>query len=209
MEGFGGVPSYNTPWNDFVSVTSFSLHHHKSPWHESDTTNKTEILSFKVIVSSATITLIFVHFGAFIEAFQIPGSRKDPICAANMGSKISLLVYEWPLIKCKIWYMNGLIFQKFPKFEPKLGSNLRKFCKNRVILLKIWLKIGPIGMWMGHFFLKNLYLYLYLVFVLSNFVAAHPYQNQTWVPPEFQIIFLLELKMSRQTQWSEESPNKV
>ena len=35
-------------------------------------------------------------------------------CAANMGSKISLLVYEWPLIKCKIWYMNGLIFQKFP-----------------------------------------------------------------------------------------------
>ena len=25
-------------------------------------------------------------------------------CATNMGSKIILLVYEWPLINCKIWY---------------------------------------------------------------------------------------------------------
>ena len=40
-------------------------------------------------------------------------------CATNMGSKISLLVYEWPLIKCQILYMNGSIFQHFPKFEPK------------------------------------------------------------------------------------------
>ena len=42
---------------------------------------------------------------------------------ANMGSKISLLVhvYECPLMKCKIWYMNGLIFQNFPKLEPKLA----------------------------------------------------------------------------------------
>ena len=43
-------------------------------------------------------------------------------CAANMGSKISLLVYEWPLIKCKIWYMNGSIFQNLAKFEPKLAQ---------------------------------------------------------------------------------------
>ena len=43
-------------------------------------------------------------------------------CAANMGSKISLLVYEWPHIKCKIRYMNGSIFQNFPKFEPKLAQ---------------------------------------------------------------------------------------
>ena len=46
-------------------------------------------------------------------------------CAANMGSKISLLVYEWPLIKCKIWYMNGLIFQKF----RNLSQNWLKFKK--------------------------------------------------------------------------------
>ena len=42
--------------------------------------------------------------------------------AANMGTKISLLLYEWPLIKCKIWYMNGSIFQNVPKFEPKLAQ---------------------------------------------------------------------------------------
>ena len=48
---------------------------------------------------------------------------KDPGgCAANMGSKISLLVYEWPLVKCKIWYVNGAIFQNFPKFQPKLAQ---------------------------------------------------------------------------------------
>ena len=39
VEGFGGVPSYNTPWNDFVFVTSFSLYHHKSQQYESDTMN--------------------------------------------------------------------------------------------------------------------------------------------------------------------------
>ena len=50
-------------------------------------------------------------------------------CAANMGSKISLLVYEWPLIKCKIWYMNGLIFQNFPKYEPKLAQIYENFGK--------------------------------------------------------------------------------
>ena len=47
-------------------------------------------------------------------------------CAVNMGSKISLMVYDWPLIKCKIWYMNGSIFQNLTKI-PKIGSNLRNF----------------------------------------------------------------------------------
>ena len=51
--------------------------------------------------------------------------------ATNMGSKISLLVHEWLLIRCKIWYMNESIF-------------------------KIWPKIGLIGIWMGCFFLKKL-----------------------------------------------------
>ena len=80
-------------------------------------------------------------------------------CAANMGSKISLLVYEWPIIKCKIWYMNGSIFSKFGQIWAKIGSNLRKFWKKLVILFKIWPKIGPIGILMGYFFLKNWYLY--------------------------------------------------
>ena len=63
-------------------------------------------------------------------------------CAANMGSKISsLLVYEWPLIKPRICYMNGWIFENCLKF------------------IKIWSKIWLISIWMSHFFLKNWYFY--------------------------------------------------
>ena len=68
------------------------------------------------------------------------------------GSQNQPLGIRMTLVKCKIWYMNGSLFQNFPKFEPK-------FWKNRLILLKIWPKIGPIGICNGHFFLKNWYLY--------------------------------------------------
>ena len=87
--------------------------------------------------------------------------------AVNMGSKIRLLVYEWPLIKCKIWYINGLIFQNFLKFEPKLAQ-ISEFFK----------KIG----WfcsMGHFFLKI----GICMGLLSNSMVARPYQNQIWITP--------------------------
>ena len=52
---------------------------------------------------------------------------------ANMGSKISLLVhvYECPLMKCKIWYINGSIFQNFPKLEPKMDDFAQNFAQNR------------------------------------------------------------------------------
>ena len=66
--------------------------------------------------------------------------------AHNMSSKISLLAYEWSLITCRIWYMNWLKFKKILE-------------KNQAILLKLWAKIGLIGIWMGHFFFKNLYFY--------------------------------------------------
>ena len=46
--------------------------------------------------------------------------------------------------------MDGLI-SKFSQIWAKIG----KFWKNWLILLKIWCKIGPIGIWMGYFFLKN------------------------------------------------------
>ena len=39
--------------------------------------------------------------------------------AANMGSKISLLINQWPLLLCKIWYMNKWIFENFIKIEKK------------------------------------------------------------------------------------------
>ena len=76
-------------------------------------------------------------------------------CAANMGSKISLSVYEWPLIKCKIWYMIGLIFQKFPKFEPKLAKILEKSWDFAQNLAKNWID------WYINrtLFLENWYMY--------------------------------------------------
>ena len=61
--------------------------------------------------------------------------------------KMQNLVYEW------------VDFSKVLQIWAKIGSNLRKFWKNWVILFKIWPNIGPIGIWMGHFFLKNWYLY--------------------------------------------------
>ena len=48
--------------------------------------------------------------------------------AANVGSKISFLVYQWTLIWCNIRIWMGW-FQNFPKFEPKFSKNLRKFLK--------------------------------------------------------------------------------
>ena len=51
---------------------------------------------------------------------------------------------------------------QFFKILPNLGQNWLKFKKileKLVILFKIWSKIGPIGIWMGYFFLKNWYLY--------------------------------------------------
>ena len=79
---------------------------------------------------------------------NLGGTQYKRPYATNMGSKISLLVYEWPLIECKICYMNGVNFSKFAQI---LSQNWLKFKKileseNQVILLKIWPKIGPIGM---------------------------------------------------------------
>ena len=96
-------------------------------------------------------------------------------------SKISLSVYEWPLIKCKIWYMNGLIFFAiFPKFEPKLAQISENFRKSRRFCLKFGPKLGQLVYKWVTFSWKM----WYFMGLLSNSAAAHPYQNQTWVPPE-------------------------
>ena len=72
-------------------------------------------------------------------------------------------------------------------YNTKIGSNLRKFWKNWVILHKIFPKSGQmvyewvtfswkIGICMG---------------LLSNSVVACPYQNQIWVPPRVLNLSLL------------------
>ena len=82
--------------------------------------------------------------------------------------KMQNLVYEW------------VDFSKVPQIWAKIGSNLRKLWKNRVILLKIWLKIGPIGMWMGHFFLKK----LVFVWVYFQILWRHiPTKTKLEYPP--------------------------
>ena len=100
-------------------------------------------------------------------------------CAANMGSNISLLVYEWPLIKCKICIWMGWFFKsspnvsqiwlKFKKILEKLGDFAQNLAKKLERLVYEWVTFS----WKIVFCMN----------LLSNSVAAHPYQNQTWVPP--------------------------
>ena len=80
----------------------------------------------------------------------------DPLCYAKFG----------------IWM--GQFFKIFPQ----------KFQKNQVISVKIRLKIGLIGMWIGHFFLENWYMYG----STFKFPAACPYQNQPLITPPPQLI---------------------
>ena len=75
--------------------------------------------------------------------------------------------------------MNGSIFQNFPKFEPKIGSNLRIFLKKSAILLKILGKFGPkLGRLVYKWVTFSLKIGICMG-LLSNFAAAHPYQNQS------------------------------
>ena len=67
------------------------------------------------------------------------------------------ICHQWDAYNC---VCNIYVFLRhLCLLHTKLGSNLTKFWKNLVILHTIWVTIGPIGIWMGHFFLKNWYLY--------------------------------------------------
>ena len=64
MEGFDGVLSYNTPMILPLRLI-LVFYHHKSLQYKSDTMNNAwEIQTYCV---TCEITLIFVHFRAFIE----------------------------------------------------------------------------------------------------------------------------------------------
>ena len=77
--------------------------------------------------------------------------------------------------------LNGSIFSKFSQIWTKIGSNLRNFGEKRVIFFpKIWPKIEQIGIWMGHFFLKNWYLYMGLLSILRRHI---PTKTKLEYPP--------------------------
>ena len=61
---------------------------------------------------------------------------------ANMGSKISLLINQWPLLLCKIWYMNKSILENFIKIEKK-WLKFKKILKKKIISGKLRSKFGP------------------------------------------------------------------
>ena len=75
----------------------------------------------------------------------------------------------------------GVNFSKFSQILARIGSNLGKFWKNRMILLKIWSNIAALGIWMGHFFLEKLvfeWVYFqiprWLVTTKTKFEYPHP-----------------------------------
>ena len=72
---------------------------------------------------------VSIHAARGVTQYKRPYGDVLPTWVAKLASW-----YMWPLIEYKIWCMNGLIFQNFPKFEPKY---FRKFWKNLVILLEM------------------------------------------------------------------------
>ena len=66
-------------------------------------------------------------------------------CATTMGSKISLLVYQWPLIVCKILTQNYL--RKYEDWRKKSG----KLCQNLDRLVYEWVTFSlKIGICLGY-----------------------------------------------------------
>ena len=134
------------------------------------------ILLFVLFVCNYLRWQIYKCFGYQLagEGYSVQKTLRG--CATNMGSKISLLVYKWPLIKCKIWYINGVDFSKCSQIWAKIGWIIRKF----------WKKSGDFAQnladWYmnGSFFSWKIGICLGL---LSNFAVAYPYQTKLKYPP--------------------------
>ena len=92
---------------------------------------------------------------------------------ANLCSKISYLGIWMNPYKMQSLLYEYIIFPNLSQNWPKFTKILWQFVSS----LKISPKLGPIGIQLGHFFLKKWYLYG------STFKRGHSYQNQTWVPP--------------------------
>ena len=123
-----------------------------------------------MLLQKTTTTLKILSIGFY--SYSVQKTLRG--CATNICSKSSLLVYEWPLIKCKIWYMNGPIFKNFLKFEPKYWKNLMICSKVAPKLHQLvygWVTFKwKIGICMG---------------LLSNSMASCLYQSETWIPPQY------------------------
>ena len=94
-------------------------------------------------------------------------------------------VHQWVPFFSKTWYFDGSIFQNFLKFAPKwrkfgtLMVNFLKFSEISPKWRKFQRKILIFGTWMGHFSFKM----GTWMGGISKIPAAHPYPDQSWVPP--------------------------
>ena len=100
--------------------------------------------------------------------------------ATKWVAKSASLTYEWPLMKFKIWYMNGSICQNFPNLKPKLAQIEENFGKLMWFCSKFGPKLGRLAYeWVTFFWKIGICMGL-----LSNSMAARPYHNKTWVSPQ-------------------------
>ena len=104
---------------------------------------------------------------------ETPGG--DTQCKSSYGdipqTRVAKLV-SW-YINDTLYKMQNLIYEwvNFSKFEPKLAQIFEK----SVNLVKTWPKlVGQIGILMGHFLLKNWYMYGYTLKFLSNTSLPKP-----------------------------------
>ena len=115
-------------------------------------------------------------------------------------------VHQWVPFFSKTWYFDGSIFQSFLKFAPKwrkfgtlIGQLFQNFPKFAPKWRKFQRKILIFGTWMGHFSFKM----GTWMGGISKIPAAHPYPDQSWVPPpvltiySFCKIIFLSLKKPR------------
>ena len=96
-------------------------------------------------------------------------------CAANTGSKISLWVYDWHLVKMQNLVYEWVNFSKFSQIWAKIEKILEKigpFCS------KFGLKLA----WLVYEWVTFSWKIGICMSLLSIFTAVHPYQDQTWVP---------------------------
>ena len=109
--------------------------------------------------------MLWAHFNS-VEGYSVQKTLRW--CAANINSKINLLVYEWAPYKMQNLLYEWVNFAKiFHKILEKSGDFAQK-CPKLNWLVYEWVTFSwKIGIRMG---------------LLSNSAVAHPYQNQTLVP---------------------------
>ena len=107
------------------------------------------------------------------------------------------LVYEW------------VDFSKFSQIWVKISSNIRKFWKNWVILLKIWQKIGSNWYMNGSLFLEKLvFVWVYFQILWRHIPTKTKLEYPPGAPNRFIVDYIFK-KLQRRAHRPQTSPCKV